>query len=116
MDISQFNPEYHRVVTETYMDTLQSFIPYHARWFQSQLELNEGAEELSWKARDLYNFMRQSPYVKFDLTETRFGRDMKGYMSGNALTKSKSNGANTYFTKTADLQAYLERSGWLVEL
>ena len=115
LDISDFNPEFNRVVTETYKDTLQSFIPYHARWFQSQLELNEDAEELTWKARDLYNHMRQSQYVKFDLTETRFGRDMKAYVGANALTKTQSNGMY-YTAKSVDLRAYLERSGWLVEL
>lgn len=115
IDLTDFDPENDRIITETYTDTLQSFIPYHARWFQSHIEMNEGADEFVWKARDLFGFMKQSEYCRFGLTETKFGLDMKEYSKSNILQKQKSS-VTLYSVKVSELTEFLQTRGWWVEL
>lgn len=117
-DISEFNPRAKLLRTEAFMDALQSFIPYHARWFQSHIETNESEDdvEFTWKARDLYGYMRQSQYVKFELTETKFGWDMRDYIKAGIVTKVKMGQHNSYSVSRNLLQKFLQDKSWWVEL
>lgn len=112
-DISTFNP-HDRPITQFYKDVKQSFIPYHARYFQRTLELDpERTETLEWSAHTLFSAMKQSAPVSLNLSETRFGRDMRLYES--VLTKQKQSHSNLYRTDPAALRTFLVQKGWWVD-
>lgn len=116
-DISEFNPRAKLIRTEAFIDALQSFIPYHARWFQTHIETNESEEdvEFQWKARDLYSFMKQSPTCRFDVTECRFGWDMRDYVKSGCLAKGKQGGNVVYSVGRDRLKRFLQEKQWWVE-
>ena len=109
-DISQFNIR-NRPITEFYKEVRTSLRPYHATFFQNRLETNENALELNWKAIDLFTEMNAG--LKYAVSGTRFGKDMKIYES--CIVKKKIS-SNMYIANTAVLRAFLESKGWWVEL
>lgn len=108
MDLTGFNPR-NRPITEYYEEVKQSFIPYHAKWFQRYIE--DENLQITWKARDLFTSMKAS--VGFELTETQFGRNMKLYPA-EALMRKKSN-INTYAINVPAIKSFLEKQKWWVE-
>jgi hypothetical protein len=114
LDISKFSPKRDRVLNESYTDVKQSFIPYLARWFQSVVEnCDEDCFMLQWKSRDLFNEVKSSVYApkNFDLTETKFGRDINQYVSDGIIEKKKTSSYRSYITNPQKLKEYMEKKG-----
>lgn len=114
-DISNFVPWSPATVpkTEFYHDVKQSFTPYHARFFQKQIELGTTFE---YPARTLFTRMKQEVPLSFNLSETRFGRDMRLYVKAGVIEKRHDRASNVYVGDVEKLTAYLKQQGWWVEL
>lgn len=114
LDISNFSPTGDLVKTAYYHDVLQTFSPYHARFFQRLLEEagEDRTEPFFWTARNLFNGMRQSG-LKHDITEQRFGRDMKLY--DGVLTKTRKTKGNEYRADPTRLEEFIKAQGWWID-
>ena len=114
-DITNFVPWNPDTVpkTEFYHDVKQSFTPYHARFFQKQIELETSLE---FPARTLFTRMKQEVPLSFNLTETRFGRDMRLYVKAGAFEKRHEAKQNLYVGDADKLTAYLKKQGWWVDI
>ena len=95
LDLTDFCPFRDRLLTAYYQETAQSFIPYHARFFQRTIEEHVRDPSISWSARVLFNLVKEAN-PKFDLTETKLGRDLKPYVEAGVLKKTKGTLSNTY--------------------
>lgn len=113
-DISTFVPWDPATIprTQYYKDVKQSFIPYHARFFQRQIELEM---ELVYAAHTLFTRMKGEAPASLQLTETRFGRDMRKYLDAGVFTKRKVTANNTYYGDATQLREFLEKKGWWVD-
>jgi hypothetical protein len=112
-DISTFDPK-DRPITQLYRDVKQTFTPYHARYFQRTLELDpERTETLEWSAHTLFSAMKQSAPLSLNLSETRFGRDMRLYEG--VVAKHKQSYSNLYRTDPTELRNFLLQKGWWVD-
>lgn len=60
--------------------------------------------------------MKQEVPASFNLTETRFGRDMRLYVEAGAFVKKKTENKNVYETDAETLRGFLKAKGWWVEL
>jgi hypothetical protein len=109
-DISKFNVR-NRPTTDFYKEVKTTLRPYHAKFFQEQIEMNDDAIVFKWKSYDLFNEMKSG--LKYELTLTRFGLDMKMYV--DVLTKVKGKTANEYVTYPKQMKEFLESKGWWVE-
>jgi hypothetical protein len=118
LDISNFNPAFDRVLTEDYKETLDSFIPYHCRWFQREVERCEQREEdiKEWNGRDLFSSLKSSEYCRFDITETRFGLDLKQYITENIIVKKRVNTGNRYMMDVSKMKDFLIEKGYWVDI
>jgi hypothetical protein len=117
-DITNFKPSANLIRTQAFMDALQSFIPYHARWFQTHIEVNEEGEdmEFDWRARELYGAMRTAPSTRFEVTEPKWAAHIRDYVKAGALTKIRGGGGHHYTCKRDALKAFLVARSWWVEL
>lgn len=114
-DISTFNP-LDRPITQLYRDVKQSFLPYHARYFQRTIELDpDRTEPLEWRAHTLFTAMKTDAPAALNLTETRFGRDLRIYVEAGVVTKTRSTVSNTYVADPAVLHTFLQKRGWWVD-
>lgn len=115
LDLTGFEPQ--KVIkTPYYHEVLQTFTPYHAKYFQRLLEQEgeERTEPFVWTARNLYAAMKQAGTTKFDFTEQRFGRDMRMY-EGKCMVKRRAGWGNEYTFNPQQLQAFIRESGWWIE-
>jgi len=99
--------------TQYYKDVKQSFLPYHARWFQTQIELEKA---MDWTARQLFSLMKADSPPALQLSETRFGREMRVYVEAGVLTKTRTNSNTLYVCDAAAMRDYLTERGWWVDL
>jgi len=115
-DISAFCPFSDRPITAYYNDVKQSFIPYHARYFQRQMEL-DGDEDYprEWTAFRLFTAMKETAPAEMKLNETRFGRDMRLYVEAGCITKERSAGSNKYTANIRALREFLLAKNWWVD-
>jgi hypothetical protein len=115
-DISNFNPFLDRVRTSYYDEVASSFIPHHARYFQRQIELDEErTEPLEWRARDLFTDIKQA-YTRFDLTEQRFGREMRNtYIENGIVEKRRATRGEVYSFLPQRMKQFLQDKGWWCE-
>ena len=114
LDLTDFEPT--RVVrTAYYHDVLQTFSPYHARYFQRLLEQagEERVEPFHWTARNLFDSMRQSGTGKHDITEQRFGRDMKLYEG--VINRERRKNGNEYTADPVKLMEFIKSQGWWID-
>jgi hypothetical protein len=116
MDISDFEPTT-IVRTRYYDDLLQSSCPYHARFFQRLLEGmdEERTEPYVWSARNLFAEMKQGMKLTYDITEARFGRDMRVYDEGTCLRKRRLGWGNEYIVYPQEMVTFLKGKGWWVD-
>jgi hypothetical protein len=116
LDLTGFDPRENRPLTEFYNDTRQCFIPYHARWLQRQIILNDGGgDSFRWSAHTLYTNMKENS--PFALTETTFGRDMRdNYVDTGVIQKHRVGAGNEYRVEDIPrLREFLEQKGWWVD-
>ena len=115
-DISNFNPFIDRVRTAYYDEVASSFVPHHARYFQRQIEHDEErTEAFEWRARDLFTDIKQA-YTRFDLTETKFGREMRNtYIETGIIEKRRSARGEVYAFVPARMKQFLQDKGWWCE-
>lgn len=106
LNISEFNPR-DRPITEYYEEVKTSFIPYHAQYFQKLIEESPEIHTWNWKARELMEAMKQS--TKFDLNQTKFGRDLKLY---SIIHKNVGKYCATYTANTNELVDFLKSKRW----
>ena len=113
-DISNFIPWNPATIprTQYYKDVKQSFIPYHARFFQRQIELEM---ELNFTAHSLFTRMKGEAPASLQLSETKFGRDMRKYVDAGCFMKQKTDKHNSYVGDSVKLRAYLEAKSWWVD-
>lgn len=113
-DISSFVPWNQSTIprTQFYKDVKQSFNPYHAKFFQRQVELET---ELTFTAHHLFTRMKAESPMALQLNETRFGRDMRQYVDAGVFVKRKSANANTYEGDREAMRQFLEQKGWWVD-
>ena len=114
LDITDFEPT-NVIRTAYYHDVLQTFAPYHSRYFQRLLE-EEGddrVEPFVWNARDLFLAMKGQNTRGHDLTEQRFGRDMRVY--DTILTKNRKARGTEYVMTPAALEAFIKAKGWWID-
>jgi hypothetical protein len=111
-DISQFNPSV--FPHSDYKDeVVKATRPYLARFFQRLCEdVAPEQEYLEWTARELYRELCRIN-TKFELTETKFGTDVKRFAP--ALQKRKSN-LTYYRFEVREMEAFLKDKHWWVEL
>lgn len=116
-DISSFCPFADRPITAYYNDVKQSFIPYHARHFQRQIELGGEEEDyqLEWSAYRLFNAMKETAPAELKLNETRFGRDLRIYTDAGIITKRRDRGGNNYVARSKELRTFITDRGWWVD-
>ena len=112
LDLTNFNPR-DRPITEYYEEVKQAFIPYHARYFQRIVE-GTHAEAHSWSSRTLFENVK-GDNQKFDLTETKFGRDMKLYFDSGALTKVCGRSNNSYSLDVDKMVRFLHAQNWWID-
>jgi hypothetical protein len=114
-DLSSFIPWDKSTIPKTqyYNDVKQSFLPYHAKFFQHQVELEMAME---WSARNLFSRMKAEAPVALQLNETRFGRDMRLYVEAGVLKKTRANAYNHYEGDATAIREFLTKRGWWVEL
>jgi hypothetical protein len=74
--------------------------------------MNWESDVLEWKARELFNDM--SSKAKFAMSETKFGRDMKIYMTTMEAVHTRS--GKVYRVETAKLREFLQQKGWWADL
>jgi len=110
LDISDFQPTTDRPITEYYQTVKESFIPYHAQYFQKLFEENTEKEITTIKARELLEYMKIS--CKFELNQSRFGRDMKLY---KGVVKKHTKKGEIYELNTEQITEYLKKQGWWFE-
>jgi hypothetical protein len=112
-DISQFNPSV--FPHSDYKDeVVKATRPYLARFFQRLCEdVAPEQEYLEWTARELYRELCRIN-TKFELTETKFGSDVKRFAP--ALQKRKSRECNHYRFEVREMEAFLKDKHWWVEL
>jgi hypothetical protein len=115
LDISQFNVR-DRPITEYYEEVKESFIPYHAQFFQKKVQSMPEDSELSWSANDLIEEMKISTSSKFELNQTRIGRDLRLYVKDEILQKHRNKHNIRYVAKCDDVRKYLENKDWWYEL
>jgi len=108
MDLTDFNPK-DRPITEYYETVKETFIPYHAQYFQKMFEFSD-VESHTWKARDLHDDMKLG--LKYELTQTKFGRDMKLYAG---IQKRHTIRGNIYDINTAQIIDFLKAKKWWYE-
>lgn len=112
-DLTGFDPK-QRPITQLYRDVKQAFTPYHARFFQRQLELEDDrTEPLEWSAHALFSAMKTGSPVGLNLSETRFGRDLRLYES--VVVKTKTRSSNSYRADPVALRDFLTTKGWWVD-
>ena len=109
LDISNFNPR-DRPITEYYETVKESFIPYHAQYFQRCIEESQEINTWNWKARELMDSMKTA--TKFELNQTKFGRDMKLY---TVIEKRVGKHCATYTANTQQLVDFLKSKKWWYE-
>jgi hypothetical protein len=109
LDISNFNPR-DRPITEYYETVKETFIPYHAQFFQRLIEESPEVNTWNWKARELMDDMKIA--TKFDLNQTKFGRDMKLYP---VIKKKVGKICATYTSNTQELIDFLKNKRWWYE-
>jgi len=118
LDVSSFHPSFDKVLTKDFKESLDSFIPYHCRWFQREVERceerNEAATE--WYGRNLFSLIKTSTYCKFDITETKFGIDLKEYLSENIIVKKRDLKGNKYVMDAMKMKHYLTEKGCWVDI
>ena len=115
LDISDFVPQRDRIFTEYYREVQSKFTRhYHAKWFQTQLEMDDEREEpLEWRAKSMWSDMKQ--LTKFELTETNFGRDLKQYVEAGVLSKKRDKWGVSYVCDPKKMKTLLEEKGWWFE-
>ena len=114
-DISNFSPQRDRPITDFYRDVKQTFLPYHTRFFQRQLELDPEREEtLEWTSHALFRAMKESAPAELKLNETRFGRDMRVYVDAGVILKTKGRMGNVYTCSPTRLREWMVARDWWV--
>lgn len=112
LDLSNFNPR-DRPITEYYEEVKQAFIPYHARYFQRLVE-DTKLETHTWTSRTLFEAMK-AENQKFDLTETKFGRDMKLYFESGAIARTRNKIGNNYTLTVSSMIPFLHSQNWWID-
>jgi hypothetical protein len=112
-DITKFEPKQYPE-TEYLEEVRQAFIPQIAKWFQRQMELNIDQEKIEWYARDMYMLMNRE--MKFPVSETKYGRDMKQFVANGVMEKIKHSQGNKYIVTVKDMCEFLQKKGWWFEL
>lgn len=118
IDVSDFNPTFDKVITADYKESLDSFIPYHCRWFQREVERCEerNEETIKWSGRELFSLIKTSTYCKFDINETRFGLDLKEYITDNIIEKKRDGSGWKYTINVSSMRNYLTEKGLWVDI
>jgi hypothetical protein len=111
LDITNFSPTRDRVITEYYKEVKSSFTPYHARYLQDLIQTNFTS---TIKAHELFSNMSLFIKNKFDLNETRFGRDMKIYLDDGCIEKVKSSVYSYVISKDQTID-FLKKKNWWFE-
>jgi hypothetical protein len=109
LDLTDFNPK-HRPITDYYKEVKQSFIPYHAQFFQQLIQESHEIHTWVWKASELHQAMKS--VTKFDLNQTKFGRDIKLY---DVIKKNVGKYSATYTVNTLELIEFLKSKNWWYE-
>lgn len=115
-DISTFCPFADRPITDYYKDVKQSFVPYHAKFFQRQIDLDPESEyPRDWTAYRLFTAMKDFSPAEMRLNETRFGRDMRLYVENGCVKKERKAGSNSYTADLTAVRAFLTEKNWWVD-
>jgi len=118
IDLTGFDVVEERPLTDYYHDVKQSFVPYHAKFFQTLILRNDGdRDEVRWTAIELFHYMKESVPASFALNPTAFGVDMRdNYVFDGVIEKRRLAVGNEYRVPSIKaLREYLERKGWWVD-
>lgn len=110
-DIKDFCPR-PAYKTQYYYDIAQTSIPYHARFFQQQIELND-CTELTWDSATLLREI-QNKNPKFEITPTKLGIVLRD-IYGDVVVKRRMSKGYEYSFNCSKLTALLMRKGWWVD-
>lgn len=125
-DISAFQPQRDRPITQAYNDIKQmTSIPYHAGFFQKVItdilmkaELFESTEisTKEWKAVDLHAEMSEYLGDRFELSTTKLGLDMRRiYDKVGGVDKQIGKFFATYTLSPHKCMEFLKSKNWWVE-
>ena len=119
-DISNFDVNRDRVLSDYYHEVKQAQTPYHAKFFQKIIEKSEDEGNsdvtidiahnptMTWKSRELLTAINKDS--KYPMTEHQIGKAMKLYET--VIIKKKTKFCNEYTTKLVELQEFLVSKGW----
>jgi len=120
VDISNFDAERDRVITEAYKDMQVVTIPTIAKYLEWKYYFYDNAHKcLSRRkaARDLFDdyitWMKQSGYNADTINTTSFGRDIKRY---EGITKKRGNGGVVYCLEWNEIFEDLKKKGFIEEI
>lgn len=111
-DISKFNPR-DFPESEYKNEVITALRPHSAVFFQSICE-SVAQPTIEWRARELFNTLREDERTKYPLNEHRFGREMRKYMP--TMTKTERNDGSRYGFVIEDMVAFLKQKNWWVVL
>ena len=117
IDLTGFNPRESRPITEYYEEVKQSFIPYHAQFFQHYIcthcDEDNDTQSFHFRANDLLERMKQS--TSFDLNKTKLGRNLKIYPDAILHRDEKRYGTDYTITSGAKMREFLISQKWWVD-
>ena len=101
--------------TQYYRDVASSSIPYHARFFQKCIELNEGMGEVKWNSATLLREL-QNANPKFEITAVRLGIILRDhYIAHQSMTKLRKSIGYEYVMDCAAAKQLLINKGWWID-
>ena len=109
VDLTDYDPR-NRPITQTYEDVKTASAPYHAKWFNKFMLMNEGLETYPTRPMDLLELMNEK--AKHETSLIKFGLTMKLYADNGVLTKSVSQGKARYSFDLIKMKAYLKSKSW----
>lgn len=112
-DISTFDLE-KRPITDFYKDVKLSTRPYHATYFQNWLANN--GEQMEQHTQSSSEWLADvNTYSKFNISDTKFGRDMNLYLENGCLVKKKLKYNNSYTILSSKMAEFLKQKGWWMD-
>ena len=104
-------------ITDYARDVKASLRPYHAKSMQKIVECQEefgiDCDTVEYKPNALLKKVNDDN--KFEISDTKLGRDMKEYPA-EALSKHRSSSGQVYKVHLKEMRKFLQAQGWWVEL
>jgi len=112
IDLTDFNPRSFPI-SSYHEEVKQSFIPYHASYFQEMVEEGAGAESVTMMAKSILEQVNRK--TTFQIHAQKFGREMKLYPE-SVITKTHTERGASYRIRLEPMREFLKMKKWWFEL